>query len=153
MEAPVWALIARVSAVGGSTSYFRYKLIDSAIHHFPEWYLVGTRSTAHWFWGAQDVCNHYILEAVRGGLVTLSLFVAVLVLAFQGVGQWWRKCSHKYELALAWSVGVSLFAQCAQFIGISYSGGSILVALYLPLAIIGSATPTGILSTKNALAS
>lgn len=153
MEAPVWALIARVSAVGGSTSYFRYKLIDSAIQHFPEWFLVGTRSTAHWFWGAQDVCNHYILEAVRGGILTLTLFVSVLVLAFKGVGQWWRNCSNKFELALAWSVGVSLFAQCAQFIGVSYSGGSILVALYLPLAVIGSSTPVEMLTPKRAITS
>ncbi len=74
MEAPVWHLISRVSLASGSTSYFRYQLIDHFFRRFSEWAVVGTRSTAHWFWGAQDITNQYILEAVRGGLVTLICF-------------------------------------------------------------------------------
>ncbi len=143
MKAPVWNLVARVSAVGGSTGWFRYRLIDSAIRRFREWFLLGTRSTAHWFWGAQDLANHYIWEGVRGGFVTLALFVAVIVLGFKGVGRLWRaNTADRYGLALSWAVGVSLFIHCAQFIGVSYYGGAILFVWYLPLAIIGSLSPT-----------
>ncbi len=86
MQAPVWHLIARVSAVGGSTGWHRYHLIDNAITRFPEWALFGTRSTAHWGWGLEDVTNQYILEGVRGGAITLALFVMVIVFAFRAVG-------------------------------------------------------------------
>jgi len=142
MKAPVWNLIARVSAVGGSTGYFRYKLIDSAINRFGEWCLVGTRSTAHWFWGAQDVCNHYIYEGVRGGFLTLAVFVAVICLAFKSVGRLWRGCARDTSrLAVAWTLGVSLFVHCAQFIGVSYPAGAILISWYMPLAIVGSLSP------------
>ena len=48
MDAPVWHLVARVSAVGGSTGYHRFVLIDSALNHFHEWWLVGTKWTGHW---------------------------------------------------------------------------------------------------------
>lgn len=140
MKAPVWHLISRVSAAGGSTGYFRYKLIDGAITHFHEWALLGTKSTAHWFWGAQDITNHYILEGVRGGFLTLCLFVAVIVVAFRDVGQLWRQqAKNPYTLAISWALGVSLFVHCVNFIGVSYFG-SIHILWYLVLAMIGSLT-------------
>jgi hypothetical protein len=142
MKAPVWNLIARVSAVGGSTSYFRYKMIDGAINHFQEWALLGTRSTAHWFWGAQDVTNQYIYEGVEGGFLTLVLFVYGIVLAFGGVGRLWRQNSDPYRIALSWALGVSLFVHCMNFIGVSYFG-QIHVIWYLLFAMIGSMAPVG----------
>jgi hypothetical protein len=139
MKAPVWHLICRVSAVGGSTGYFRYQLIDSAIRHFNEWALLGTRSTAHWFFGAQDVCNHFILEGVRGGALTLILFIAFIALAFQGAGLLCKTYEKDRSfLILSWALGVSIFIHCMQFIGVSYIGGAILIVWYLPIAIIGS---------------
>ncbi len=138
MNAPVWHLISRVSAVGGSTSYFRYMLIDSAIKRFPEWALMGTSSTAHWFWGAQDMCNQYVYEGIKGGFLTLCFFVTVIVIAFREVGGLWRgqACS-PYRLALSWALGVSLFVHCMNFIGVSYFG-QIWILWYLLLAVIGS---------------
>jgi len=144
MKAPVWALIARVSAVSGSTSYHRYKLIDSAIRYLPEWFLLGTRSTAHWGWGLQDVTNHFVLEGVRGGFLTLVLFVAVIVIAFREVGRLWRTCTRShYELALSWALGVSLFAHCMCFLGVAYFS-QIYVVWYLTLGLIGSMGPGGV---------
>jgi hypothetical protein len=138
MKAPVWHLISRVSAVGGSTSYFRYMLIDSAIRRFHEWALVGTRSTAHWFWGAQDLCNQYVFEGVMGGFLTLSCFIAVIAIAFRQVGRLWRlQGNHTYQVALSWALGVSLFVHCMNFVGVSYFG-QIWILWYLLLAIIGS---------------
>lgn len=140
MNKPVWHLISRVSAVGGSTSYFRYMLIDSAIKHFREWVLIGTNSTAHWFWGAQDLCNHYVLEGVEGGFLTLCLFIAVIVIAFRDVGRIWRsQIRNPYYLAISWAFGVSLFVHCMNFIGLSYFG-QMWIPWYLLLAMIGSMT-------------
>lgn len=138
MNGPVWHLISRISAVGGSTGYFRYKLIDSAISHFNEWALLGTKSTAHWFWGAQDLCNYYVYQGVMGGFLTLCLFVAVLVIAYREVGRLWKSQIHSsYYLALSWAMGVSLFVHCANFIGVAYIG-TITILWYLLLGIIGS---------------
>lgn len=138
MKAPVWHLISRVSAVGGSTGYHRYILINGAIKYFHEWALLGTNSTAHWGWGAQDVTNQFILEGVRGGFSTFVLFIVVIALAFREVGRLWRKQTrHPYRLALSWALGVSLFVHCLNFIGVSYFG-QIHILWYLTLAMIGS---------------
>ena len=140
MNAPVWHLISRISAVGGSTSYFRYMLINGAINHFNEWAILGTKVTAHWGWGAQDITNQYILEGVHGGFLTLCLFVIVIAYAFRDVGRLWRQNSGSpSRVALAWAMGVSLFVHCMNFIGVSYFG-QIHILWYLLLAMIGSLT-------------
>lgn len=138
MEGPVWALIARVSAVGGSTGWHRKHLIDKTIEHFPEWALLGTRSTAHWGRGLQDVTNQYVLEGVRGGLLNLILFVVVICLAFRAVGIGLRGLpSRGPRYWMTWIIGVTLFAHCMCFIGVSYFGQTT-VAWFLSLALAAS---------------
>lgn len=152
MKGPVWHLISRVSAVGGSTGYFRYKLIDEAIRNFPEWALLGTSSTAHWFYGAQDLCNYYVYQGVMGGALTLGLFIGILVAAFRRVGQLWRRWSgHPYRLALSWAFGVSVFVHCANFIGLAYVG-TITILWYWILAMISSLSEA-VFREKRGLAS
>ena len=141
MKAPVWALVARASSIVGGTGYHRYALIDAFIRHFDEWALIGTRSTAHWFFLSYDITNQYVLEGINGGLLTLILFFALLVLAFRDVGCLWRvNTGNSYQLALSWALGVSLFVHCMNFIGVSYFG-QIIIIWYLVLGIIGSKSP------------
>jgi hypothetical protein len=140
MLKPVWHLIARVSAVGGSTGHHRYKLIDAAVNHIGEWWLFGTDSTAHWGRGLQDLTNHYVLEGVRGGLLTLALFVALIVLAFRRVGYLQRAADvtgEKYPRMLAWGLGVVLFVHVTSFFGVSYFG-QIMMVWFLTLAMTGA---------------
>lgn len=136
MRAPVWHLISRVSAVGGSTGWHRYHLIDEAINRFPEWMLFGTRATAHWGTGLHDVTNQYVLEGVRGGFLRLALFVAVIALCFNAVGRAWRMCKPwTLPFVLCWAVGVALAVHCVSFIGVSYFGQiTMLWSLTLALA-------------------
>ena len=145
MKAPVWALIARASSIVGGTGWHRYILIDSFIMHIGEWFLLGTTSTAHWGWReAGDITNQYILEGVRGGALTLALFITIIVLAFRGVGRLWRiNTDNSYRLVLSWALGVSLFVHCVNFIGVSYFG-QVHIVWYLTLGVIGS------LSSKTA---
>ena len=136
MHAPVWHLIARVSAVGGSVSWHRYNLINQAVNHLGEWCLLGITATGHW--GVTDITNQYILEGLGGGLTTLVLFVTIIVLSFKKVGILWRQWSDdQYRLALCWALGVSLFVHCMQFLGVSYFG-QIYMVWYLLLAMIAS---------------
>jgi hypothetical protein len=138
MKAPVWHLISRVSAVGGSTSYFRFLLIDNFITRSPEWALTGTDDTANWFWGGQDVTNFFVMQGVSGGLATFVAFVGIVSFAFAGVG---RAVAHaradRSKAMLAWCVGVSLFVHCANFLGVSYFGQSTLL-WFMTVAMAGT---------------
>lgn len=134
MNKPVWHLIARIDIVGGSTGWHRYNLVDNAIRHFDEWALTGVRSTAHWGWGLQDVTNQYVLEGVRGGVWTLALFLATIVLAFVCISKAARRVENdRAKIALVWGIGVSLFVHCMSFIAVSYFGQSTML-WYLTLA-------------------
>ncbi len=136
MKAPVWHLISRVNMIGGSTGWHRYNLINQAINHFSEWMIWGTRGTAHWGWGLEDITNQYILEGVRGGLVTLVLFVILLVRAVAKVGAAsLRRISPGHQWLL-WAICVSIVGHCVSFFGVSYFG-QIIMLMYLTFAIAG----------------
>ena len=145
MEAPVWHLISRISAVGGSTGYHRFLLIDRAINNFGDWAFWGCSGEVvayKWRIHAGDVTNQYILEGVNGGFITLILFIAILVCAFRYVGRLWRsQRTSRYRLMHAWALGVCLFIHCVNFIGVSYFG-QIWILWFLLLAILGSLSPT-----------
>lgn len=140
MKAPVWHLISRVNVVSGSTGWHRYKLIDQTIQHFHQWWLMGCSGYTVVSWGVfrGDVTNQYVLECVRGGFVTLCLFVITIGIAFRNVGLIWRSHEQdRFRLALSWALGVSLFVHCTNFLGVSYYG-QMYVIWYLTLAIISS---------------
>lgn len=138
MEAPIWHLISRVTIARGNTGYHRYELIDNAIRRVGEWWLIGTPSTAHWFWSATDITNQYILEGVRGGMLSLVLLVAIIWMCFRAVGRMWRACSSsRCRVIMAWALGIALFAHCTNFIAVSYFGQGTFI-WYLHLAMIVS---------------
>lgn len=141
MEGPVWSLVARVSAVGGSTGFHRYVLIDGAINHFHEWWLVGTRSTIHWHQHFQtfDITNQFILEGVRGGIGRLGLFLLLIFLVAKAIRRAQRRTKNRSDELLLYGLAASLFTHCVCFIGVSYFG-QIQYLWYFTLAIGGSAT-------------
>ena len=136
MKAPVWHLIARVNMIGGSTGWHRYHLINEAVNHFREWAILGTRGTAHWGYGLFDVTNQYVLEGVRGGLITLILFIIILVKAIAKVGGTSLRKISPGSQWLLWGICVALLGHCVSFIGVSYFG-QIILQLYLTFAIVG----------------
>jgi len=139
MIAPVWHLLARISVVEGSTGWYRYKLIDEFIEHADEWWLLGTRSTEHWWtWGSADVTNQYVLEGVHGGLLTLLLFFGVLAIAFHAIGGARQHAEHlPGRRLLSWALGCSLLVHTLAFIAVSYFG-QIIVVWYMTLAMAGT---------------
>jgi len=136
MKAPVWHLIARANLISGSTGWHRYNLIDQAVNHFWEWALLGTRSTGHWGWGLDDVTNHYILEGVRGGFITLVLFIILLILAVKTMGRYSLQQIPEGQKWLAWCMCISILGHCISFIGVSYFG-QIMMLLYLTFSMVG----------------
>lgn len=150
MKAPVWHLISRISAVGGSSGYHRFLLIDRAIENFGNWWVSGCSGLEVSSWGiyAGDVTNGYLLMGITGGIVTMGLFIAVICIAFREVGRLWRsQTKYPYRLALSWALGVSLFVHCINFIGVSYFG-QIYIIWYFLLASISSLS----VSTSHGLA-
>ncbi len=141
MVNPVWHLLARINLVGGS-GWYRYKLIDEWINHFAEWWLLGTNSYAQWWQHSFDaVTNQYVLEAVNGGLLTLVFFIAIIVVAFRGVGRIGRSVARpRFRQLTAWAIGASLVVHCASYISVAYFG-QLLIVWYLALGIVASLLP------------
>jgi len=129
MNAPVWFLIARIDITGGSTSWHRAELIDQAVKHIGEWWLIGTDYTRHWMaYGIQwsqdhvDITNHYVQMGVRGGILLMFLFIVILFKSFQVLGremEAMRNTGDRSEFTL-WCVGAALFVHAFTFMAISY---------------------------------
>jgi len=138
MEKPIWHLMARIDFVGGSTGYHRFNLMDACINNFHEWWLMGIDGTGHWGWGLQDITNHYVYEAVGGGVWRLAAFLTMLAFSFVAVGRALRHPAlSKSEKLVAWAMGTSMFAHSMNFLAVSYFN-QILVIWYFHIAIIAS---------------
>jgi hypothetical protein len=143
MKAPVWDLISRIDLAGGSTGWQRSQLISAAVRNIGEWWAIGTTDTGHWGWAMFDVTNQYLLEGVRGGVLTMTLFIAMLAIAFGCGGRAWRLVSKdRPTRLLAWALGVSLFVHCTSFIAVNYFD-QIYTVFYLTLAALGSLSCVG----------
>jgi hypothetical protein len=130
MKAPVWYLISKISDVLGGSGWHRSFLIDQFIRYFDEWWLIGTDHTAHWAPGGEvisgntnmmDITNHYIAQALKGGLLGFVLFIAVLVSCFKIVGRLVRAdgCGGLSAKSV-WMLGVTMAAHSVAFISVWY---------------------------------
>ncbi|MEN6384941.1 MAG: hypothetical protein ABFD79_07050 [Phycisphaerales bacterium] len=138
MNKPVWHLLARVNVLGSSTGWHRFNVIDQAIKHFNQWAVLGCKSTASWGWGLGDVTNQFVLEGVRGGFITLVLFIFMLMTAIKSI---LNICLHepdKVKRFMLWSIFVMIAAHCISFLGVSYFG-QITMLYYMSLSIVGLA--------------
>jgi hypothetical protein len=136
MKAPVWALIARIDLTGSSSGFHRYTLVDQFIRRFPEWWLVGTQTTANWGWDMWDTINSYVNAGTGGGLITFLLFIALLSVSFQELGR--TRTAQPERARQCWVLGAMLFAQAVAFFGIEYFDQTQFV-WYSSLAMISSA--------------
>lgn len=146
MKAPVWALIQRINIVGGNSGYHRYELVNQAILHFREWWLVGFQNPSAWGFEMGDVSNAYVSAAVEGGLFTLIFFIAIFWQSYRYLGlareAAEREGDRKLELQI-WSFGAALTATVAAYFGITYFDQSSLIWWSL-LAMIGAITSTAL---------
>jgi hypothetical protein len=177
MKAPVWFVISRISDLTGGSGWYRSELIDSAIRHLDEWWLIGTGYTAHWMPtgisadpNSADIVNEFIAQGVRGGLLSLLLFVWMIVKCFKTVGSAVHETSdlNLGMRALIWTLGCGLVAHVASFFSVSYFD-QMIIFWYLVVGMIAAlshrtgevsvdrrasrpATPDALVSTKSHLA-
>lgn len=149
MKAPVWALIARLGGVTGGTAYHRAAIIDAAINHFNEWWLIGTRDTGHWLalsaqnfkfgHDSADITNNYVSEGINGGLVSMFLFIIIIILCFREIGISLRvNKDQPFSIRIIiWSLGVSLLVHVCSFMSVIYFDQTI-GFWYLSLAMISA---------------
>ncbi len=142
MKGPVWSLLGRVNIFSGSTGWHRFNLMDTGIERFGEWWLLGVRSSAGWGHQLHDITNQYLLEGMRGGLITLLAFIAILICAFGGLGRLRQlEEGDRTRRFQVWILGSGLFAHVVTFFSLSYFA-QMIFAWFLTLAIIGSLSPT-----------
>lgn len=136
MQAPVWHLISRIDLIGGSTGWHRYNLFDQWVRNFDNWFLIGTSSTSTWAARpVSDITNQYVLEGVRGGLLTLVMFLGMIAATYIAVGRAARATEQmklKPEFAIAWAIGAAMFVHTVSFFGVSYYGQIILLLVVAP---------------------
>jgi len=136
MKAPVWALIQRVSIIGGSSGYHRFMLVDNFFQHFGDWWLLGARDAGDWGYFAYDIANQYVGIGESAGLVPFLLFIAAIVYGFKYLGRA-RQGGAGSERRFMWTVGCALLAHVVAFFGLSYFD-QLVVVWYALLAIISA---------------
>ena len=132
MNAPVWYLTSKLSSIAGGTGWYRGWLIDQSVAHFDEWWLCGTTYTANWSGSGGevmdddpdniDITNQFLLEGIRGGVLKMTLFVALIVFGFKAIG-WRMQSAAAASFAggmLLWATGVSLYTHCISFFSVTY---------------------------------
>ncbi len=144
MHGPVWSLIEKIDLTGGSSSYHRYMLVDNCIRHFGDWWLLGFRNYGDWGWDMFDICNQFILVALRGGLLTLVLYIAIYQQSFALIGKARKRSAgdgaQEWQL---WCLGSALFATVVASFGIYYIVYLILYFYCLLVSISVSALDPG----------
>ena len=147
MKAPVWFLMARMAELVGGGGWHRSELIDQAITHIGEWWFWGTDYTAHWMPyvlsiepNMADITSQYILEGVRGGILTMLLFIGVIFLCFRQIGRQLRVLyleDAPDAVGATWCLGVALFAHAMSFLSVTYFD-QLTVMWYFVLASVSS---------------
>ena len=147
MKAPIWFLFARIADIAGGGGYWRAKLIDQFVNYFWEWCLIGTNYTAHWsptgvglplYPDYMDITNQFVAEGINGGLLKLSLFIAIIVVCYKRIGAIihnYQSVTHE-EGFMFWALGCTMFSYIVAFMSVSFSA-QMSTVYYCLLAFIG----------------
>jgi hypothetical protein len=135
MKAPIYFVMARVDIVEGSQGWYRAQLIDSAIDHLSEWWLVGTDHTRHWMPTGllaserhTDITNHFLTMGVLGGLPLMIVFILILVASFRNVGRALRQraAAPVADRYFIWMLGALLVGFIMNFFAITLFDHSVI---------------------------
>lgn len=139
---PFYHVIASYANPLGGTSWHRAKLIDLAIEHFGEWWLLGYGGRDPG-WGLSlgmswtDVTNHYIIIAIQDGIWGLIAFCGVLLVSLVDIRKSYGNINNYKMKSWYWAMGsmivvlIITFNSCAFF-------GQTNTLYYCALGITGS---------------
>lgn len=146
MTRPAIYLISKIDLAGGSTSWYRARLLDSAFEHLSEWWAFGTDRTRHWMptgigWSDYhtDITSYYIQFGVWAGILGLALLVLILWYSFRYVGEGLKNLPERStgEHYFLWCTGAGVFTHAATSLSVSYFDQS-QVFFWLNVAAVGS---------------
>ena len=155
MNAPVWHVLGSMSdLIGMGTGWYRSRLIDAAVEHFNEWWLMGTTYTANWTPELQtglgfnpnnidansaDITNQFIQVGVRGGLLSMLLFIWLIIKCFKTAGKGVNGKTNFLinERFIIWTIGCALLTHIASFISVTYFD-QIIIFWYMLIAMIAA---------------
>jgi hypothetical protein len=121
MARGVWHLLARMNIIGGSTGYYRFKLIDQFISHGKEWFFFGSsKGTSTWEVPMFDIVNYYVILGLSGGILFILLLVWIFVAAYKNVGERVRASGDMESQLFAWALGVAVFVHMVNFLVVAY---------------------------------
>jgi len=139
---PFYHVVATYANPLGGSSWHRAKLIDCALEHFDEWYLLGYGDRDPG-WGpslgmsATDVTNEFILNGVRYGILGIVVLWGVLTTAFRDLLHMYKKAQNPEMKSLSWVLGTILFSVMVTWMSVSFFG-QLMPLFYCILGIIGS---------------
>jgi len=146
MNAPLWYLPAKLSGLTGGDGWHRSYLMEQAIRHFPDWWLLGTSDTSDWMpykmaAGGADITNQYISVGINGGLIGLIIFISIIVISFRNLGQAMKDSRTKslFNEFLLWSFGAVLCAHVVALTSVTYFD-QMGIAWWVFLAILSSSS-------------
>jgi hypothetical protein len=146
MNAPVWYIFARTSDMFGGGGWHRSYLIDQAVSHFGDWWLLGTMYTGDWMPYAlelnpnsADITNQFLIEGINGGLITMILFISIIVYAFRtlGIARKHMQSLNNDNEKIVWLLGATLLSHVGSFLSVPYFD-QIIVYWYFLLASIAA---------------
>jgi hypothetical protein len=112
---PFYHVLASWANVVGGAGWHRSKLIDVAIEHFDEWWLIGY-GLKEPGWGPSlgmsrtDAPNEFIWTGLRYGVLGILVLCGVLYVAISGVVAAYRKTRAPQLRTMYWSMGTGLFS-------------------------------------------
>jgi len=140
---PFYHVIADKANPLGGSSWHRARLIDLAIEHFDEWWLVGYGEQDPG-WGPElgsdvltDVTNEFILAGVSYGILGMIALCAVLATAFRCLIRVQKDQSDPKLISLSWAFFSILLALIVTWMSVSFFG-QLMPLSYFVLGSIGS---------------
>jgi hypothetical protein len=139
---PFYHVIASWANPLGGASWHRAKLIDLAIEHFNEWWVVGYGEKDPG-WGPQlgmgvtDLTNEYILKGVRYGILGVIALCAVLAKSFRSLIATYGRLKQPALKSLCWAFGCLLFSVTVAWMSVSFFG-QLSTLVYCSIGMIGS---------------
>jgi hypothetical protein len=139
---PFYHVFTSYASKLGGAGWHRAKLIDVAIKHFNEWWLIGySGKDPGWgpYFGMSrtDVTNEYIAAGVRYGMAGVIALCGVLYVAFRGLVNAYKKTIHPATKSLYWALGSMLSSVAVTWMAAHFFG-QLLSLFYCLLGVIGS---------------
>jgi len=150
---PIWAILIKSPFFVSSNHFHRYHLFDNFVTRIDEWWLVGTKSSAHWWYFTYDQLIQFVWVGCSGGIFELIIFIFSLYLCFKIVGSNMDLFQNDKNMQFFfWTLGAALLTHLVSFWGVNYYDQSG-IGLLLLFAIISATADLNMQISKSLFAS